>query len=499
MYYVYTYYAGTVMTTRTSPHPDWALKHKLPKTELRCINGHYYLYEVTSIYDKQKRRARKVSGKLLGKITEEQGFIPSEKHALRKKAASSITPTRLAHREYGLTRFVLGSTDQMQAALARHFPDDASLLLALAYCRLGWQAPMKNIPFLLAQSALPEALHLQHTGEKIISARLRLIGAMRPSAVAYMKEFLSTGDIALIDATDILCKSRNIALASKGYNARLDYQPQVSLLYLYSPTKALPVFYRLLPGNIREISTLKHTIDECGMQDAVVIADKGFYSKHNVEELRRHQLRYILPLKRNNTAIAYHTVDEMEASTEYFLYHQRYIYYRHYIHDGATYCLFLDGALREREKTDYLNRITTHPESYSHNEFVHKRRAFGTIAMTTNLETLSAEDLYLTYKSRGTIEQMFDWLKNVLDADSAYMQNEEALQGWMFVNHLALQIVTQLHHRINTRKLTPKFSIRDVLLQLTHIRQIQIGEEWRCAEVTSATKRLLAKLDIDIT
>lgn len=30
------------MSAQTSPHPDWALKHKQPKTELRHINGYYY-------------------------------------------------------------------------------------------------------------------------------------------------------------------------------------------------------------------------------------------------------------------------------------------------------------------------------------------------------------------------------------------------------------------------------------------------------------------------
>ena len=485
--------------TTLSPHPDWALKHRQAGTELRRIKGHYYLYQVKSVYNKEKGRAQKITGPLLGKITETEGFIPSEKHALRERAKTASAPVNLAHREYGLTRFLLSATTQMRATLERHFPDDALLLLALAYCRLGWQSPIKNMAFLLSQSALSDAFNLPSVSDKLISARLRTWGAMRENVVAYMKDCFSSNDIALIDATDILCKSQNIPLARKGYNSRLDFQPQVSLLYLYSTSKALPVFYRLLPGNIREISTLKHTIDESGMRDAVVIADKGFYSNHNIEQLRQHDLRYIIPLKRNNSAIAYPTLDDIEATAQYFLYHQRYIYYQHYRRDDATYCIFLDGTLREQEKIDYLNRIRSHPEAYSQDEFARKRRAFGTIAIITNLHDMAPEDLYLTYKSRATIEQMFDWLKNILDADSTYMQNEEALQGWMFINHLALQIVTQLHQRIGSKKLTPKYSIKDVLLHLTHIRQIRIGNTWHCAEITSATKRLLAKLDIDIT
>lgn len=29
-------------------HPDWALKHKRKGTELRFLNGTYYLHEITS-------------------------------------------------------------------------------------------------------------------------------------------------------------------------------------------------------------------------------------------------------------------------------------------------------------------------------------------------------------------------------------------------------------------------------------------------------------------
>ncbi len=58
--------------------------------------------------------------------------------------------------------------------------------------------------------------------------------------------------------------------------------------------------------------------------------------------------------------------------------------------------------------------------------------------MLTNLNRSSARDIFHTYKSRGAIEIMFDGIINVLEADSTYMQNEQTLQGWMFINHIAL-------------------------------------------------------------
>jgi hypothetical protein len=50
-----------------------------------------------------------------------------------------------------------------------------------------------------------------------------------------------------------------------------------------------------------------------------------------------------------------------------------------------------------------------------------------------------AEDVYCHCKYRGEEKTMIDALKNILDADRTYMQNEHALEGWMFVNLVALK------------------------------------------------------------
>lgn len=54
------------MKTTERAHPEWALKQKKPGTELRYIRGNYYLYGVSSKWNKEKKRAQKVTGKILG-------------------------------------------------------------------------------------------------------------------------------------------------------------------------------------------------------------------------------------------------------------------------------------------------------------------------------------------------------------------------------------------------------------------------------------------------
>lgn len=77
--------------------PDWALKHKQKGTELRKVKNRFYLYRITSVWDPAKKRARKITGKFLGKITEQEGLV-KPKH---ERIAEGITM-----KEFGASRFV---------------------------------------------------------------------------------------------------------------------------------------------------------------------------------------------------------------------------------------------------------------------------------------------------------------------------------------------------------------------------------------------------------
>ena len=65
--------------------PEWINQYKEPRTEIKKISGRYYKYEVKYVYDKEKKRTVKKTLRLLGRITEEVGFVPSSKDELRRR------------------------------------------------------------------------------------------------------------------------------------------------------------------------------------------------------------------------------------------------------------------------------------------------------------------------------------------------------------------------------------------------------------------------------
>lgn len=97
-------------------HPDWAVKFRRPGTELRRVNDSLYkLYECSSVYDKEKKRARKITGKYLGSITEDGGFKESRKRIMEReiaelkegKSAVIAEPKIGEVKEFGLSDYIL--------------------------------------------------------------------------------------------------------------------------------------------------------------------------------------------------------------------------------------------------------------------------------------------------------------------------------------------------------------------------------------------------------
>lgn len=485
---------------KTSPHPEWALEHKKPGTELRKINGRYYLYEVSSKWDSDKKRAKKVTGKLLGKITEEKGFVESDKNKLRR-TFKPTTSLSLPIKEYGASWFVCESFQDDIELLKKTFPDIWEEVVSLSFIRLMYNTPIKNTQFRFDASYLSQIFPEISLGEKRVSALYRKIGSERESVVAYMKNFINDQDHIMFDGTNLVSHSQKIEAAKIGYNSKQDYDPQLNILFLFSSELKSPVFYRLLPGNIRDVKAFKLTIQEAGISKAVVIADKGFYSKDNIETLENLDLKFVIPLRRNNPAIDYSPMKIPDNSEfdGYFEYQKRFVWHRKQTIDGMDIYLFYDPYLRQKEENDYLTRIGTHPEKYSLNGFREKSEGFGTLSFISNIKDQTSEQVYKIYKTRNEIETMIDAMKNVLEMDHSYMQNEIALQGWMFIGFLALRWYYRIYMMLKENKKTKNIAPKDLLMHLAEIKKIKMDGMWVTSEITTRTQKLMEKLMIHIT
>lgn len=90
----------------------------------------------------------------------------------------------------------------------------------------------------------------------------------------YLHSFIKSNDFLLVDLTHILNASRSIRYAKPGYNSDWVYENQFNLLYIYSSDLVQPVFYNIIPGNMREVKAFKQCILKSKLQNVTLIADK---------------------------------------------------------------------------------------------------------------------------------------------------------------------------------------------------------------------------------
>jgi transposase len=482
-----------------SPHPKWATKHRSPGTELRLFGNKYYLYEVTSRWNPEKGRAQKITGKLLGRITKEDGLIPSEKRILQDKVQKGTEIRNVSVKEYGASYYLQNEGKLMIDTLESIFPGHGRIIFAAAFLRLMYQSPIKNMGIYANESFIGDFAG-KRIDDKVISNLLRDIGSNRVPLVEYMKKFLKGKDQVLIDMTHMITYSQMMQTPKKGFKKPMDYRPQVNLIYIYSFSQRMPSFYRLIPGNIKEVKAFALSLKESGLTDAIVIGDKGFYSKRNINELKKEKLQYIIPLRRSSSLIDYSPIDipEKKGMQGFFEFEKRFIWYYCYKSDKNKIITFLDEQLKLSEQSDYLQRIKAEKEGYTLENFRNKQHAFGTLTMIYNAQ-YNNEDIYSAYKSRANIETMFDTGKNILQMDCSYMQNEHAMEGWMFIHHIALQLYYKIYNTLLHSKLLPKYSVADMLLLLSLIRKVKINNQWHLSEFTKPTQTILDKLNIHIT
>lgn len=476
-------------------HPDWATAYKKKGTELRCIRGKYYLYEITSVWDKQRKRPVKKTGKCLGSISEKDGFKPSKERQSEALKEISVNP-----KVFGSFSLFNEIAKQWEFNLKKYFPNSWKQILCMTYTRLFKKSPIKNMPFFYEQSFYQEYYKGLAFSDKTISRILRDIGLNQGIVEQFMREFIPDDNLVLIDATPIFSKSQNIHESRFGYNNKKQWDTQVNLLYLYSRDSSLPLFFRLSPGDVREVKTLELALLTAGIKNAIIVGDKGFTSRLNIEIIESNDISYILPLKRNDSYVDYTDINVGKtAMKSFFKFKNRYIWYiTKTIADNKRVTVFLDDQLRVAEEHDYLDRIEKYPEKYSIEIFHNKQSSMGTIATIDNLPDKSPKEIYQTYKSRCEIEQLFDIFKNELEADKTYMHSIESLRGWMFINHLALIAYYKIYILLQSSSLLDKYSVNDILENLYHISMVYVGNQWKLQTISVKTEKLLRKIDVKL-
>ena len=339
--------------------------------------------------------------------------------------------------------------------------------------------PMKSIRYLYEKTYLSRI-----SDESMSPASISGMLSSLPwdQSIRVMKRLTENGEYILMDSTAVFSRSENVPFLELGHNSKSVHIPQINIMMLFSSTRTMPTFVRILQGSIRDVSAMSETIDMAGVEKCVIVADRGFFSADNIKALKKNHLSYIILLRRNSSLIP-----EPEHFMNVFLYDGKPVKY--WKRENDVY-MFEDPVLKSEEEKDYLIRIEENKRSrkqYDENEI-----NFGKLYLLSDLND-EPERIYRLYKQREYVEYAFNVYKNDLEADRSYLRDNHMISTYMFLNLLSLYLHFQILSMIEG-----KYSVIDVLLILSRIKMYRMDRGEIMSEMPKKAKDLMSDLKIDL-
>ena len=484
----------------TNSIPEEIKQHRPgPCTEIKLINGHYYVYMYQSIRLPSGRWGKK-TGKSIGTIIAGTGFIPNRNYHLYKGEESQDEITVLEYGQYALIEAV---AESVLCSLKKFFPVDratqifayASILYANGFVHLdqvqgyyeqSWLSQeYKNLPFRMGKTALGNLLDD--------------LGRRTTRVINYENAAIIDSSSAIaIDGHAIRSCSDENDLGEAGYKFSSLKEDQVNLLMGYDINTGVPLFARMFRGACNDKSTIEDIADLLEFSGILFVIDRGFYSAKNLEILSANDNTYIIPVP-SNTDVFRDVMKDVKY-TDSFYYrsgkkHARIEYVSRKISDTEYVYVFRDIDENEKCRFNYQHCIELGRSGYTQEKFELNKENFGVYVLQSNTAK-TAEELFVGYKKRLGIETFYQYLKNTGDFNDLMIQDYYKEQGFSFI----MLITGQIHQKMISavKSLDDNtISVHDILLMARCMKMERRGNNWNLKNVRKRDIQILKRLGFE--
>lgn len=475
--------------------PDFIRQYKPKGTEIQEKAGHYYVHKVKAFYDKETKKSRRKTLGCIGQIYEGIGFVPNNKKS----------ETEYTAKEYGATRLIMQLTEDIFEKLRECFPTDFIRIYTLAVLKLLNNTTQKDMDLAYIRSAISELLPEVHLSKNTLSDFLVRLSLARGNMIRFMREYVDCqGDSIIFDGSSFLSGSKGNSFSDKGYCPGHPGQSQVRLIYAFNNSDRMPIYFRVIPGNISDKTAFEASITELKKTDCTAILDKGFYSKKNMDFIANAGLSFIVALPKNYSEVSENDRDfnaSEQKGIRFFSYHKRIIFYKEIPsdrHSKCKICIFYDNERRKdlienfyRQKQNDDGELPEDVQADLYN----LTKNFGVSLLLTSLD-YDAITIFHKYKTRWDIEEMFDHHKNTLGFDMRYETRLEVQEGWAFIEFLSLLMYYKLDSILMKSNLFMTNSVKDILFHASSIIQTRIDDKWILCNMTAKFKTLFETLGV---
>jgi transposase len=351
------------------------------------------------------------------------------------------------------------------------------------------------------------------------------------------------------DTTSISSYSEELKQVRYGVNKEDDHLPQINLALLFGEKSNLPFYYRKLPGNISDVTTVKNLLADMSFLEhkkIKLVMDRGFYSEDNINALYQNHLKFLIGTKLSLKFVKAQLNQVRESLRSWSNYSQKYELYtctqkidwsysqnrpykgdtlkserRMYLH---LYFNSEKAMEDEKELNIRLGMLQTEIESGKRNpeneklytkyfdikstpvrgtKAVPKQKAmdeakldYGYFALISNEIKDSIEALEI-YRNKDLVEKAFGNLKERLNLRRLAVSSDASLDGKLFVEFIALIFLSYLKKHMQDHGLFKKYTMQGFLDEFDIIECFeQPGARLRIGEVTKRQVALYEQFGI---
>ena len=317
-----------------------------------------------------------------------------------------------------------------------------------------------------------------------ISELLEAVGdeqSYRDFFATYFKDVVhknKDGEDVLIDSTGLPNSIHFPLTAISNHNGKISNE--VRLIYVVQRETNLPIYFRYIPGNVVDVSTLTRTIKElkaCNIDTKFVIMDAGYLTAENTAELYKEAISFLSRLSEKTDLykdLVKECVPELEKKENLVKYNGRCVYLvqkRVILAPNGKSKILADDEKPSPEEGNiafaYLGRdlvmqsIETSKalekaveKDYSAAD-IHDVRMNGGLFVLYSSRPIKKEEVLAKYYTRQQIDQVFDLCKNNTKMLPLRTQTEETFRGHLILAFIASVIVKMLQEKLKDTTMTP--------------------------------------------
>ena len=405
------------------------------------VKNKYYAYEVISVWDKKLQQSRSTS-KYLGPVDPKTNqIIPfAKKEKNNEKLILDFGDT------YFFYKFILES--DIYLVLKEIFFDKYPEIIPLMIYRLCTQSAMYNCSEWISGNILSQLCkNINFSSQRISDFFSELSDELlqRKFFTEYLKLIGGSKKSVIIDATSLPTQIQIDFNAWGKSDGKID--KQFRFLCVVDQVTKMPLFYRFIPGNITDVSTLQKTIEELkemGVENSFILIDAGYFSEANISELFNQKIDFLtrLPARRKiyQEIILNHTDDIEKLENAYSMgsrsYFAKSLEIDLYAHKAYAY-IILDPDRKAKETKELLKEYC---ENKSDRDKKLDQLTFlscGVMVLVSSKE-IAVDEILSSYYLRQSIEQIFGFSKSDLNLLPIRNRSEKTVKGYLFFQFLLL-------------------------------------------------------------